>query len=106
MLKNGVQENDILELINKEYKASTEEYEKKFPQLLYAYGILKEECEELEEATMYAHDELNRIWSQLREHDPDDTTVKKYAKNLLDESINSAVEAVQLGAMALKLIKS
>ena len=95
-------------IIEKVYDLSTKELLKAmafyggFSSKHEAYSVIKEEFEETEEELEKAAESISKIWTFVR--NDEDESVRRESKDLLRASLKTAAEAVQLAAMARKLI--
>lgn len=67
-----------------------------------AYGVVKEELEEVEEEYMRMNHHLKEFWESVKT----DTSNVEWLKLLKEASLNCAAESVQVAAMAQKAIDS
>ncbi len=68
----------------------------------HAYGVLKEEVEELHEETVACEGLLSEMWCRIRE----DMDVEDILRQIKMHAVDAAREAIQVAAMAQKALDS
>ena len=93
-------ENDIRALVDKELAAANE----RFPQFHSAhegYAVIKEEVDELKEATDKVIGRMVSLWSRVKYgNDPE-----RLLQMISEDAVNAAVEAIQVAAMCRKFLE-
>lgn len=93
-------ENDIRALVDKELAAANE----RFPQFHSAhegYAVIKEEVDELKEATDKVIGRMVSLWSRVKYgNDPE-----RLLQMISEDAVNAAVEAIQVAAMCKKFLE-
>lgn len=96
----NVVENDIRVLVGKELSAANE----RFPQFHSAhegYAVIKEEVDELKEATDKVIGRMVSLWSRVKYgNDPE-----RLLQMISEDAVNAAVEAIQVAAMCKKFLE-
>ena len=96
----NVVENDIRALVDKELAAAN----KQFPQFHSAhegYAVIKEEVDELKEATDKVIGRMVSLWSRVKYgNDPE-----RLLQMISEDAINAACEAIQVAAMCKKFLE-
>lgn len=96
-------EKDVELLVEKELKSANE----KFPSFASAhegYAVIKEEIEEASEELDNCKDAFEDMWKEIKGNNTKEQTI--CAKVLYCQAKNLACEAIQVAAMAQKLIDS
>ena len=93
-------ENDIRALVGKELSAANE----RFPQFHSAhegYAVIKEEVDELKEATDKVIGRMVSLWSRVKYgNDPE-----RLLQMISEDAVNAACEAIQVAAMCKKFLE-
>lgn len=96
----NVVENDVRALVDKELAAANE----RFPQFHSAhegYAVIKEEVDELKEATDKVIGRMVYLWSRVKYgNDPE-----RLLQMISEDAINAACEAIQVAAMCKKFLE-
>lgn len=90
-------------LVEEELAAAMEEHPL-FASAHEGYAVLLEEVEEAEVELKNSQNSLRLLWSGVKHDNPE--TVKLAANHAKYAAINLAAEAIQVAAMALKLLAS
>jgi hypothetical protein len=96
-------ENEVKELVDKELKSANERFSL-FHSDHEGYAIIKEELEEAKEELGYAEIAFNNLWENVKENKT--MPALNHAEAILKCASNTAIEAIQLAAMAQKFIDS
>ena len=93
-------ESDVRALVGKELSAANE----RFPQFHSAhegYAVIKEEVDELKEATDKVIGRMVSLWSRVKYgNDPE-----RLLQMISEDAINAACEAIQVAAMCKKFLE-
>ena len=93
-------ENDVRVLVGKELAAANE----RFPQFHSqheGYAVIKEEVDELKEATDKVIGRMVSLWSRVKYgNDPE-----RLLQMISEDAVNAAVEAIQVAAMCKKFLE-
>jgi hypothetical protein len=92
----------INEAVTLEFVNAVQTYGAKYNSLHEAYAVLKEEVEEADDDFDFIKDYLNSLWTEVKGNDK--KAVKESAYMIAYNAIELAKEAVQIAAVAKKII--
>lgn len=94
---------DVEELVVKELNSANEQFPL-FASLHEGYAVMLEEFEEAEGELEWVRDHIDYMWKNVKQNNSE--TSVHFADCIKDYAINLACEAIQLAAMAEKVIVS
>lgn len=95
-------DNKIIHTLIEEELAEANKKHPLFTDPHHAYGVIKEEVEELHEELIACEGLLSEMWHRIRE----DMGAEDVLRQLLAHAIYAAQESIQVAAMAQKAIDS